>query len=109
MTQNREIALAAFVLAVGLAGRPFDPLHIIGAAVLCGALVFSRKFIAAAAFLAVILAGWLQHGEFRITVLVAAAALGLAVRFAGATARGRTVIAILSVATGLAMAMLAAR
>jgi hypothetical protein len=101
MTARIEIAIAAFFLAVGIAGPPLDPLRIAGALVICAAVAFSTRFIAATAFVAVVLAGWLQHGHYRIALLVAAALLGVVVRFWGTTPRAASIICAASAVTGL--------
>jgi len=101
-----EIAIAAFFLAIGVAGPPLEPLRIFGALVVCGAVALSTRFIAATSFIAVILCGWLQHGHLRITLLAAASLLGIAVRFWGRGPRGATIICALCAVTGVAFLFL---
>lgn len=101
MTARIEIALGAFFLAVGIAGPPLDPLRIAGALAICAAAALGTRFIAAITFVAVVLAGWLQHTHFRIALLVAAALLGIAVRFWGTSPRGATIICAASAVTGV--------
>jgi hypothetical protein len=102
MTARVEIAIAAFFLAVGTAGPPLEPLRILGALVVCAAVALGTRFMAAIALVAVVLAGWLQHGQLRLTLLAAAALLGIVVRFWGSSPRAATVICAVSAATGLA-------
>jgi len=93
MNLRIEIAIAAFFLAVGMAGPPLDPLRIIGALVICATIALGRRFIAASAFVAVVLSGWLQHGHLRLTLLGSAAVLGIAVRLWGHSPRAVSIIA----------------
>ena len=102
MTVRIEIAIATFFLAVGVAGPPLEPLRILGALFVCAAGAYSARFIAATSLVAVILAGWLQHGQLRITLLACAALLGIAVRFWGATPRAASIIAAASALVGTA-------
>ena len=97
-----ELAGAAFFLGVGLAGLPLEPLRLLAALLVCGAIVYSGKFIAAAALVATIAAGWLQHGELRLTLLVAAALLGIAVRFTSTHAKTTTALAAACAVIGAA-------
>lgn len=93
---------AAFFLAVGVAGPPLDAVRVLGALAICAIVALSGRFIAAGAFVAVLLAGWLQHGHLRLALLAAAAALGIVVRVWGAKPRAAIVIALAATATGTA-------
>ena len=106
MTARIEFAIAAFFLAVGFAGPPLEPLRILGALLLCALIVRSGRFVAAAALVAVVLGGWLQHGQLRLTLLAAAALLGIAVRFWGAMPRAGSAIAAVAAVSGLAFLFL---
>lgn len=100
MRERGYASLSAFCLAIGTAGVPLEPLRIIAAAILCYALAFSGKYIAAASLVAVIVAGWLQHGQFRVTLLAGAAILGLVIRLFANSDRARLTIAAMSAVTG---------
>jgi hypothetical protein len=102
VSANAQIAVAAFCLAIGIAGPPLEPLRILGAVVLCGAVSLGGRFVAAAALLAVIAAGWLQHNQFRIALLAAAAILGIVVRFWGSSPRAAAAIMGLAAVAGTA-------
>jgi hypothetical protein len=101
MTARIEIAIAALFLAVGVAGPPLEPLRILGAAAICAAIPISGKYDAAIALVAVVAAGWLQHGEIRLAVLAAAAALGLTVMITRRRPRAASAIAAVSAIAGL--------
>jgi len=106
MKPRYEIAIAAFFLAVGVAGPPLEPLRILAALLVCAAVAFSGRYVAAASLVAVVAGGWLQHQQFRLTLLAAAALLGIAVRFWGAAPRAASAIAAASALTGLAFLFL---
>lgn len=94
MTQRAEIAIAALFVGVGLAGMPLEPAKIVLSIVLCAAIAaFGVRFIAALAMLATVAVGYLQHGELRIALLVAAALVGIAARFAQSRPRAATAAA----------------
>jgi len=107
VTPQLEVAIAAFVLAIGTAGMPLQPLRIVIAAVLCLAVWRSGRFVGSVAMLAVIACSYLQHEKFRLTSLVAAALLGILVHFLYGRERATTVIAAVSVIAGLALLFLA--
>ncbi len=102
MSARVEIAIAAFFLAVGVAGPPLEPIRILIALLVCAAGAYSARFIAATSFLAVILAGWLQHGQLRIALLICAALLGIAVRLWGSIPRAASIVAAMSALLGTA-------
>lgn len=76
------ICAAAFVLGVALAGLPLSPLGIVEALAVCAiAALASGRFIAGTALLATLASGWLQHHQFRITVMIASAFVGIVARY----------------------------
>lgn len=94
MTQRAEIAAAALFVGVGLAGMPLEPVKILLSIILCAAIAaLGARFIAALAMLATVAVGYLQHGELRIALLVAAVLVGIAARFAQSRPRAATVVA----------------
>jgi hypothetical protein len=101
MTPQLEIAIAAFFLAIGTAGPPLELPHILIAALVCVVVWRSGKFVGSLAMLAVIACAYLQHNQFRVTSLVAAALLGILVHFFYRRPRATTVIMALSAITGL--------
>ncbi|HVA29251.1 MAG TPA: hypothetical protein VNF68_13805 [Candidatus Baltobacteraceae bacterium] len=102
MSARIEIAIAAFFLAVGVAGPPLEPVRILVALLVCAAGAYNARFMAATSFLAVILAGWLQHGQLRLALLACAALLGIAVRLWGTMPRAVSIIAAASALLGMA-------
>ncbi len=94
MTERVEIAVGALFLGVGLAGMPLEPLPILASILLCAVVaVIGGRFIAAGALIATVAVGFLQHHEFRISLLIAAAFVGLFARYAEARPRAATVLA----------------
>lgn len=78
-----QICAAAFVVGVALAGLPLSPLGILEALAVCAvAAAVSGRFIAGTALLATLASGWLQHHQFRITLMVASALIGIVARYA---------------------------
>jgi hypothetical protein len=106
MSESMKISVAALFLCVGVAGLPLEPLRILAAIAVCSAVLVSRRFAAALSLVAVILGGWLQHGQFRLGLLAAAALLGIAVRFWGPNPRAATAIMAISAVTATAWLVL---
>ncbi len=106
MTPQLEIAIAAFFLAIGTAGPPLELLRIFIAALLCVVVWRSGKFVGSVAMVAVIACAYLQHNQFRLTSLVAAAVLGILAHFFYRRPRATTVIMAISAVTGLAFLFL---
>lgn len=101
MTPQLEIAIAALFLAAGTAGTPLELPRILLAAVLCLAVWRSGRFVGAIAMVAVIAGAYLQHNQFRLTSLFAAAALGILAHFLYRRERAAAVIMGLSAVAGL--------
>ncbi len=106
MTPQLEIAIAAFFLAIGTAGPPLELPRMLIAAVVCLAVWRSGKFVGSIAMIAVIAGAYVQHNQFRLTSLVAAALLGILAHFFYRRARVTTVIMALCAITGLAFLFL---
>ena len=106
MTPQLEIAIAAFFLAIGTAGPPLELPRIVIAALLCAVVWRSGKFVGSVAMLAVILGAYLQHNQFRLTSLFAAAGLGILAHFFYRRPRATTIIMAISAVTGLALLFL---
>ncbi len=102
MTPQIEISIAAFFLAVGMAGTPLEAIGIFAAAVICALVTRSGKFVGALAMVATIAGGYLQHHEFRLSLLIAATALGVAAHLLYRRPRATTALMALSAVTGLA-------
>ena len=106
MTPQLEIAIGAFFLAVGTAGPPLELPRVLLALVICAALSRTGKFIGSLALVATIVCAWLQHGQFRLTSLFAAAALGILAHLFYRSGRAATIIMAISALTGLAFLFL---
>lgn len=106
MTPQLEIAIAALFLAIGTAGTPLELPRILIAAVLCIVVWRSGKFVGSVAMIAVIAGAYLQHNQFRVTSLVAAAVLGILAHFFYRHSRAATVIMAISALTGVAFLFL---
>jgi hypothetical protein len=106
MTPQLEIAIAAFFLGIGTAGTPLEFLRIVIAALLCAVVWRSGKFVGSVAMIAVIACAYLQHNQFRVTSLVAAAVLGILTHFGYRRPRAATAIMAISAVTGLAFLFL---
>ncbi len=96
-----ELALGACVLAIGLAGPPLEPLRMIGALAVCASIVALPRFAAALALAAPIVAGYLQHGELRLTLLAASALLGIGVWALRGRTTATTALATASAVVGI--------
>lgn len=103
MTAAAEIAVATFFLAVGAAGPPLEPLRILLAAVVCAAVWRAGRFVGAIAMAATILAGWLQHGELRLSLLATGTALGAAAHFLYRRPRAATALMAIGAIAGLGL------
>lgn len=103
MTPQLEIAVGVFFLAIGSAGPPLEPLRIALAALLCVAVWRSGRFAGALAMLVTIAGGFLQHGQFRLTTLFAAAIVGIATHFFYRRPRAATAIMGVSAVAGIAL------
>ncbi len=101
VTAQLEIAIAAFVLAIGTAGVPVEPVRMVIAAILCLAVWRSGRFVGSVAMLAVIACAYLQHDRFRITSLVAAALLGIVAHFVYRRKHAPAAVMAVSVLLGL--------
>ncbi len=102
MTPQLEIAIAAFFLAIGTAGTPLELPRILIAALLCAVVWRSGKFVGSVAMIAVIACSYLQHNQFRLTSLIAAAALGILAHLFYRRPRATTVIMAISAIAGIA-------
>ena len=106
MTPQLEIAIAAFFLAIGTAGPPLELPRMLFAALVCVAVWRAGKFVGSIAMIAVIACAFLQHNQFRVTSLVAAAVLGILAHLFYRRPRATTAIMALSAITGLAFLFL---
>jgi len=103
VTQRVEICIAALFAGVGLAGMPLQPLWILVSILLCAVVaVVSARFIAALALLTTLAVGWLQHHEFRISLLIGAAIVGICARIAQSRPKIATTLAVAGVVVGFA-------
>ena len=102
MTSQLQVAIGAFVLSIGMAGPPLSALPIVYAAIIAAVISRSGKFVGAVAMGGTIVAGYLQHREFRLTLLIAAAILGAASHLFYRNARAAMIIAIAATVSGLA-------
>jgi len=106
ITPQIEIAVGAFFLGIGTAGPPLELPRMLVAALACALVSFAGRFVGALALVAVVFCAWWQHGQFRLTSLVAAALLGIAAHFLYGRPRAATIIMALSAAVGLAFLFL---
>lgn len=103
MTQRVEICIASLFVGVGLAGMPLEPWWILVSIVLCLIVAMvSGRFIAALALLTTLAVGWLQHHEFRVSLLIGAAVVGICARFAQSRPKIATTLAVAGVVAGFA-------
>lgn len=102
MTPQTEIAIAAFFLSIGMAGTPLEALGILLGALVCAVVTRSGKFVGALAMVATIASGYLQHHQFRVSLLIAGTALGVAAHLLYRRPRATTALMALAAVTGLA-------
>ncbi len=71
---------------------PLEPLRVVLAIAICAVLLLLGRFVAPGALAATLVAGWIQHGQFRITLLVAAAIVGALARYVQSRPKAATAL-----------------
>ena len=98
-----EIAIAAFFLAIGCAGPPLEALRMVYALLICAVIVRAGRFVGAIAMVATGIAGWLQHGQLRLTLLASATLLGIIAHVTRTHPQRASAIAAIGAVVGLAL------
>ncbi len=106
MTRRLTIAIGACILAVGAAGPPLNLPRVALGAVICAGVIVSGRFSAAIAMATTIATGWLQHGQFRLTLLLSGTLLGIATHLLRNNLRGTATLAALSAVAGLVLLLI---